>query len=158
MRSGRTLSAAVADADEATAPQTLPFPNVTHHVARGRSLADAFRDVPADPATATGLAAPVLATCADLGGAASAPIDRVADVLIARANERDERQTASAQARLSAQVLTIVPIAVAGLLGLVEPSIRHTLATPAGFACVAVGGTLDAVGWCWMRRMIGRPT
>jgi tight adherence protein B len=154
LRSGRSLTAAVTEAHATTEAGVRPFADVVHAVQRGRSLGDAFRAVRADPSTPTGLAAPVLATCADLGGANAAPVDAVADVLIARASERAERLTASAQARLSARVLTTVPFGVAALLILAEPSVRHVLPSAVGAACVLGGALLNLAGWWWMRTMI----
>jgi tight adherence protein B len=154
LRSGRSLTAAVVEADAATEAGGRPFPDAVHAVQRGRSLADAFRTVDADPSTATGLAAPVLATCADLGGGSAAPVDAVADVLVARASERAERLAAGAQARLSARVLTTVPFGVAGLLIVAEPSVRHVLSSAAGATCVLGGAVLNLTGWWWMRTMI----
>jgi Flp pilus assembly protein TadB len=159
LRSGRSLTAAVIDADAgvdagAGASGLQPFAEVAHAVRRGHSLAAAFRAVDADPSTPIGLAAPVLATCAELGGAAAAPIESVADVLVGRADERAERLAASAQARLSARVLTTVPVAVAALLAVTEPSVRQAVTTPPGLACICCGAALNSVGWWWMRRMI----
>jgi Flp pilus assembly protein TadB len=154
LRSGRSLAAAVIEADATTDGGSRPFADVVHAVHRGRSLGDAFRAVDTDPSTPTGLAAPVLATCADFGGASAAPIDAVADVLIARASERAERLSASAQARLSARVLTTVPFGVAGLLIVAEPSVRHVLTSPIGAACLLGGALLNLAGWWWMRTLI----
>ncbi len=154
LRSGRSMTSAVIDADASTDGGARPFADVVLAVQRGRSLAEAFRAVEADPSTPTGLAAPVLATCADLGGASSIPVDAVADVLVARASERSERLAASAQARLSARVLTTVPFGVAGLLIVAEPSVRHVLSSAAGAACLLGGALLNLAGWWWMHTMI----
>ena len=72
--------------------------------------------------------------------------------------ERAERITASAQARLSARVLTVLPVGTLTLLAVVEPSTRDALGTPAGGACLVAGGFANLVGWWWMRRVIGRAT
>jgi Flp pilus assembly protein TadB len=159
MRAGRSLTAAVADAD-ATTPEHRPppFPDVGHEVRRGRSIGAAFRAVDDAPSTATGLAAPVLATCAELGGPSARPIEAVADVLVARADEHAERLSASAQARLSARVMTVVPCAVAALLAVTEPSVRTAVTGPLGATCVLAGATLNAAGWWWMRSMIRAAT
>jgi tight adherence protein B len=154
MRGGRSLTAAVVDADAFVVDGRQPFPDVIHAVRRGRAIGDAFRAVTADPSTPIGLAAPVLATCADLGGPSAQPIEGLADVLAARADERAERRTASAQARLSARVLTLVPLAVAAFLAITEPSVRDALTTPSGAAMVACGAALNAIGWLWMTTMV----
>jgi Flp pilus assembly protein TadB len=154
LRSGRSLRTAVVEADGGSEVGMRPFPDVVQAVQRGRSLGEAFRSVDADPSTPTGLSAPVLAACAELGGATAEPVDALADVLVARATERTERLTASAQARLSARVLTTVPFGVAGLLIAAEPSVRQVLPSPAGAMCVVGGGVLNLAGWWWMRTMI----
>lgn len=158
IRSGSSLTRAVLDADAATPVELRPYPEVVLAVHRGRSLAEALRSGPADPSTAVGLAAPVLATCAEVGGTAAEAVDRVGAVLLARAAERDERRAGSAQARLSARVMTSVPFGVAALLALTEPAIRATLTTAAGLLCIGLGGTLNLAGWWWMRSMIAGAT
>lgn len=154
VRSGSSLTGAVVGADEPGSP----FRDVGHAVRRGRPLAAVLRATPGDPATAVGLAVPVLATCAELGGPAAGAIEQLAAVLDARASARAERAAASAQATLSARVLTLVPIGVVVLLAVVEPSVRRATTTPVGATCIAAGVALDLCGWWWMHRMIrGRP-
>jgi tight adherence protein B len=156
VRAGSSLTRAVIDADADTAPGLRPFPGAGLALVRGRSLADALEPAPDDPAGAVALLTPVMIAAAELGGPAAGALDRVADTLLARAAEREERQTDSAQARLSARVLTTLPFAVLAILLLTEPSIRATLATPTGITCLAIGCTLNGLGWWWMRHVIGR--
>jgi len=153
VRSGSSLTRAVLDADEAESG--APFPDVLHALRRGRPLAEVCRDAAADPSTPAGLVAPVVASCAELGAPAAPALERVTAVLLARADERDERLAASAQARLSCRVLTLVPLGVVAFVTLTEPSIRGVLTTPAGALCLAAGSALDALGWWWMHRLIG---
>jgi tight adherence protein B len=152
VRSGHSLTRSIV---EAGSDPGAPFEHVAHAVQRGRSLGDALGADPGDPASPRGLAEPVVEACAQVGGPAAIALERVAAVLAARAAERAERRTASAQAPLSAQVLTVIPHGVLGVLVSTEPSIRAAIATPAGTACVLVGALLDVVGWGWMQRMIG---
>ncbi len=154
LRSGRSLSVAVDEADAATPVDQRPFPGVAHATRRGRPLADAVRSTPDGPGSPVGLLAPVLVATAELGGPATS-IDRVASTLLGRAAERDERRTASAQARLSARVLTILPLAVLAVLAATEPAIRSALLTPAGLICVTAGLAANGLGAWWMHRLIG---
>ncbi|MGH9272848.1 MAG: type II secretion system F family protein, partial [Ilumatobacteraceae bacterium] len=78
----------------------------------------------------------------------------VATTLQARATERAERRAASAQARLSARVLTFVPFAVLAFLASTNQSVRASLVSASGLACVVAGGGLNLAGWWWMRRLI----
>jgi len=155
LRGGDSLTHAVVTTDAAWVGEPV-VPTVAHAVRHGRGLAEALDGEPGDPATASGLAVAVLRSCARMGGPAAAPVERVADTLAARAAERAERHAASAQARLSARVLTFVPFAVLALLAVGDRSVRAALTSPGGVVCVAIGGGLNLLGWWWMRRLIGR--
>ena len=108
-----------------------------------------------DPASATGLVVPVLAACAELGGPAALPLERVAATLharVGRAGRADGQQRAGPTL---GQVLSTVPLGVLALLALAEPAVRSTLVSPVGVVCVVVGGLFNLAGWCWMRHLIG---
>ncbi|MGI9052493.1 MAG: type II secretion system F family protein [Ilumatobacteraceae bacterium] len=154
VRSGQSLTHAIVTTERSWAGSPV-VPSVAHAVSRGRNLSAALDEVPASPATPRGLAVGVLRACARVGGPAASAIERVADTLHARGAERAERQAASAQARLSARVLTVVPFAVVTFLALTDPSVRSALSSPAGAACLGTGAVLNLLGWWWMRRMIG---
>jgi Flp pilus assembly protein TadB len=157
VRAGSSLAHAVVQAGAAAPAGAAPFRPVVHALTRGRGLADAVSETAGDddPASATGLVVPVLMACAELGGPAAMPLERVAATLRARSAERAERRTNSAQARLSAKVLSTVPLGVLALLALAEPAVRSTLASPVGAACVVGGGLFNLAGWCWMRHLVG---
>ena len=121
VRSGSSLARAVAEGGRDVLGAGAAFDPAVRALRRGRGLADALNqtDGAADPASAFGLVLPVLSACAELGGPAAMPLERAAATLHARAAERAERRTSSAQARLSARVLTTVPVGVLALLALV---------------------------------------
>jgi len=154
VRSGHSLASAIGEAGAAVPAAGAGFAPVTHALSRGRSLADAVGLLDGDPRLPVGLVRAVLSSCAELGGPAAAPLDRAAVTLRARSAERAERQASSAQARLSARVLTLLPIGTLALLTLSESSIRRTLATPAGLVCLAGGVSCNVAGWWWMRRIV----
>jgi tight adherence protein B len=157
VRAGSSLAGAVAKTGTDVPDAGAAFQPAVRALRRGRGFADALGEIDeaADPASPVGLVIPVLMACAELGGPAALPLERVAATLHARSAERAERRTSSAQARLSAKVLTTVPVGVLALLALVEPAVRASLRTTAGFMCVVVGGAFNVAGWCWMRRLIG---
>ena len=72
--------------------------------------------ITADPGDPAALVVVVLRAAAELGGPAAGPLERAALTLHARAAERAERRSASAQARLSARILTALPVTTLGLL------------------------------------------
>lgn len=100
----------------------------------------------------------VIRACAEHGGPAAEPIDRAAAALRQRAALAGERRTNSAQARMSALVMTCLPGAMLGTLALTSSSVRGAVATPAGVTAIALGVALNVAGWNWMRRLIARST
>ncbi len=121
---------------------------------RGLPLSDAVATVPSRGDLA--LVLTVIRACAMSGGPAAEPLDRAAAALRARSAELADRRTQSAQARFSAIVMTILPIALLGLLVMTSASVRGVIGTPAGSFVVLVGAALNLAGWRWMRRIIDR--
>jgi Flp pilus assembly protein TadB len=130
---------------------------VVGQVTRGDSLVAAIDRAGIDPASAPGLAVAVIRACARFGGPAAAPLERAAATLRARDAVAAEQRAQSAQALMSARVLTFVPIALLAVLTVSDPKVRDAITSPAGTAAVLLGGALNATGALWMRRIIGRP-
>ncbi len=115
------------------------------------------RPPPPSPEPALGLA--VLELAARHGGATAASLDRAASAVRERRAVIAERAVQSAQARLSALVLTLLPIGFAVWTASTDRRVARFLAgSPLGWACLGVGLTLNLAGWAWMRLIIrGRP-
>jgi tight adherence protein B len=142
---GVALTAALRTANRLAEPASV--------LDRGGTVLDALAAVrPTDPDVT--LAVHVLALCAAQGGNVSESLDRAAATLRERNGARLERRAHSAQARLSARVLTVVPIAFAGWTLATTPTVRAFSTTPAGLACVALGAAANAAGWRLMNRAI----
>ncbi len=97
----------------------------------------------------------VLRACAGTGGASAEPIDRAAAALRQRAALSAERATPSAQARLSAIVMTLLPGAMLLVLLATSGAVRAASFSPIGVVVLAGGAGLNLSGWAWMRRIIG---
>lgn len=153
VRSGASLAAAIV----AEAGGSAPFDEVAARLSSGSSLSQALTVVePRDPDLA--LAVQALSAAAHLGGPIAATLDEAAAVLRERVAARAERGAHSAQARLSARVLTIVPVGFAGWSVVASPRTRDVyVSSLAGGICALCGLTLNYVGWRWMRRIIGAP-
>jgi tight adherence protein B len=157
LRSGTSLSgsiAAGAAVDSAMAPMAA---TVMRQAARGEPLVVALDAVRVDPSSAAGLGIAVLRSCARFGGPAAAPLERAAATLRAREAVLAEQRAHSAQARLSARVLTLIPVALLALLATTDAKVRAAILTPAGATVVVLGAALNGLGSLWMRRIIGRP-
>jgi tight adherence protein B len=124
---------------------------------RGTSVSAALADVHAG-APDLDLVVVVLRACAEHGGASAEPIDRAAAALRQRAALAGERRTNSAQARMSALVMTCLPGAMLLLLVSTSRSVRGAASSPAGVAALGAGIALNVTGWGWMRRLIARAT
>jgi tight adherence protein B len=102
------------------------------------------------------LVADAFAVAGASGGSVGAAIHRVVRTLRDRGALELEIVALGSQARLSAQVLTIVPLGFAAVAGIADHRVAaFTLHTPAGWTCVLVGLSLDLLGAAWMRRLVG---
>jgi tight adherence protein B len=154
LRGGSTLRRALSDVvpdDDTIARRTAPL---RLGLDRALTVADATARVEG-PGRHLQLALGVIVAASDVGGSAAAAIDRVAGTLRQRAADDDERRVQAAQARLSAHVMTAVPLLMLGLLVASDDDVRGVLSTPIGAACLIAGLVLNAAGWCWMRRIVG---
>ena len=53
-------------------------------------------------------------------------------------------------------VLTLLPVAALALLLATSAASRAAVLGPSGVVCLGAGAALNATGWWWMRRIIGR--
>ena len=126
LRGGDTLNRAVrsvappACAADALAPALLALE-------RGASVGAALSAIQTS-STHLDLVVVVLRACAEHGGTAAEPIDRAAAALRQRAALTAERATQSAQARMSALVMTILPGAMLLMLLVTSRSVRASRA------------------------------
>jgi tight adherence protein B len=120
---------------------------------RGTPLGDALAGAVGDDQNLD-MALIVLRTCALHGGSAAEPIDRAGAALRQRAALAAERRGHSAQARLSAHVMTALPSLLLVVMLASSASVRATVGSPLGAAVVGWGAALNALGWWWMRRLI----
>ena len=138
---------------------------VRHRLERGAGVADAC-DAWADEinlgnvdgGSLLAAFAAMVGAAAHLGGSVSTPLERFAAVMRQRVSDELERAAQSAQAKMSARVLTTVPLAVLLLLVLTDADVRRVVAEPAGATVVAVGLALNACGGWWMRHIVRTPS
>ena len=153
VRGGATLVGALRTVD----PPPSCRPGVDRIVLaldRGARATDALTTDSGSPHLA--LAITVLRACAVNGGPPAEPLDRAATTLRGRAADAADRSTQSAPARLSAVVMTVLPLAMLALLLATSASTRAAALSVPGAAAILVGGVLNLAGWRWMRRIVGR--
>jgi len=164
LRHGSTLRAALLAAvpdDEVLGERSAPL---RHRLERGAGVAEAcgswadeLHRYNAHSDALLAAFATTVGAAAHLGGSASTPLERFAVVMRQRVSDDLERGAQSAQAKMSARVLTMVPVAVLALLVVTDGDVRRVLTEPAGAAVVGVGLALNAVGGWWMRRIVELP-
>ncbi len=90
----------------------------------------------------------------EIGGELAAILDSVADTV--RERQRLERQvrTLTAEGRLSAWVLTALPLLLVALLAVINPGYFAPMKETPGPQMIAVGVVLLGIGWVWMHRLI----
>lgn len=135
--------------------------SLANDIGHGRAVDDACRrwaQRSTDPCTR--LAASALALAAAGGGEQARAIDAAADAVRERVALAGEVRAQAAQARLSALVLLLAPIGFTAWTVATDGRVRaFVVGTPLGWACLAAGASLDAVGALWMRalcRSVGR--
>jgi tight adherence protein B len=155
LRGGANLRGALADATAHDTPAARSLRSVTSRVGAGERLGDALdawagrlEDPDAD------LARAVLR----LGDATGAPVagslEQAATSLRDRAALAAEIQALSSQARLSAIVIGVAPLAFLTVSAAVDPtSAAFLVTTRFGLVCLVAGLGLDAIGVRWMRRL-----
>lgn len=156
VRTGLGLSVAM-DVALAVHPGTLP--DIARARTAGCSLAQAIQSAnnrgPRGLTRDEQVIVHALQACQRTGGHTVAALDRAGTVLRERRAWKLERRAQSAQARLSALVLTGLPVVVAAWGLLSSDQVRDAYSgTPFTFVTSGIGLLCNAVGWRWMSRLV----
>lgn len=157
LRAGYGLLQAIELASrESAAPAGDELRRITTEVRLGRDLADALDSAAerlADPDFAWAVQA--IRIHHDVGGDLAAVLDGVAATVRARAHLRREVDALSAEGRLSAVILVLLPIALLGLMTVLNPEyVGELFGSGAGVLLLAAGGSLIVVGALWLRHIV----
>jgi tight adherence protein B len=157
MRSGRSLEQALTSAaDEIRSPLGPTLRELVDTVALGVPLDDALERwstrLGSDEAR---LVVGVLRLHRRAGGALTGPLDEVAATLRSRRSASRELRSLTAQARLSAAILGLLPVGFFLFLSVVSRrDIEDAIRTPAGTGAIAVGITMQAAAFVWIRSLL----
>ncbi len=150
------LEAMRAVSREAPEPSAPEFARLLEKISIGMSLQDALLDM----ARRTNLTeyrffATTLSLQAQTGGALSATLDGLADVIRKRLALKERGHALSSEARMSATVLALLPLATGGLIFAMNPVYIGVLFTdPMGRSIL--GGAVVSLGMVTMRTIIRR--
>lgn len=91
----------------------------------------------------------------EVGGSLAETLDGVAATIRERGQVRRQVQTLSAEGRLSAIILVVLPFFVAGFVMLVNPTYLTPLVqSPAGIGMLAAGGVMMIIGSFWLSKVV----
>lgn len=161
VRRGATLRQTIIDTEPAHPSLAAATTPLRHRLARGSGVAeasDSWQQVIGDSGRRSDrhliAVASVLSISSSVGGGASAPLDRLAAAMRQAAADDLERGSQSAQALISARVLTLVPVTMLALLVTIDAEVRHVASSATGLAVISCGLTLNALGAWWMKQII----
>lgn len=154
LTAGATPAAALGEVSASAPDDGGPLAAAAQAARMGVPLAEVVDRAPGDGATRLLIRALALAERAGVGGAGAV------DQVIAAVRERDAvdrlLRVRTAQARVSARVLVLVPVLAWALLAAVDPRALAFYATVWGTASGALALGLLAGGWAWSRRLVRR--
>ena len=105
------------------------------------------------------LVARPLATALPTGGNVVELLTRTRDILRMRARSKERLKSMTAQARLQAAVLTLLPPGFAAAISAVDPEyLPRILGTPQGKTILALAGFLQVAGWVVIRKILAEKT
>ena len=157
LRAGHSfLQALDTVAREIPAPADVEFQRLVAEIRLGRPAEDALEAL-ADRVGSADFRWAVLAVNIqrEVGGNLAEILDNVADTLRERAMMRRQIKVLTAEGRLSAWVLTLLPFALALYMFAVNPAyISLLFSTQVGLIMLGVGGVLLVLGILWMRKIV----
>lgn len=92
----------------------------------------------------------------EVGGELARVLENIAETIRGRMRLQRQVQTLTAEGRLSAYILIVLPMGLAAFLIWRDPSYFEPFASPIGVFLVVLAIVLLLVGWLWMRAMIRR--
>lgn len=156
LRSGASLRQALAEAGrEMNGTLGEDIRRVVLEVEEGAELVRALEEWAARrPLVGVRLVVAALSLGAETGGARAQAVDGLAATLRQSLAARAEARALATQARLSAWVMALAPVAFCAIASVVDARTAAFLFTTGpGLGCVAAGLALDTVGALWMARI-----
>jgi tight adherence protein B len=157
LRSGRSLGQALTTAaDEADDPLSALLAGTAHAASLGVPMDEALdRFADAVGGSDVRLVSGVLKVHRRTGGALAASLDDVARTLADRREAAREVRSLTAQARLSAAILGLLPLGFFLFMSVVaRRDIENAYRTTAGASAIGVGLALQGAAFVWIRRLL----
>jgi tight adherence protein B len=157
LRSGHGILQAVDTvAEESESPTQEEFRRIVIETRLGKNLHDAMQAA-ADRVRNEDFEWTVqaMAIHREIGGDLAEVLDHVAETIRSRNSVRRQVQALSAEGRLSAWILLLLPIGLTGVIWIRNPDyLKELTDTTAGNVLIVIGVGLLIIGGLWMRRLI----
>lgn len=157
LRAGHSLLRALdALSTEAEAPTSEEFARVINETRLGRDLGESLDAAAARMQSEDFLwVAQAIAIHREVGGNLAEVLDQVGETIRERNQIRRQIKALSAEGRISAIVLMVLPFGLGSFLAVVSPSYIGKLAqAPLGMVLMIVGAILLVVGGWWLRKVV----
>ena len=156
LRAGGTVATGLAAVAAGDGPLGPDIARVETRVRLGASLSNALREWARErPAPGVEATAGALALTDAVGGRAADALEALGSSLRDRLAIVAEARALSAQARYSAWVIGVAPLAYLAASAVIDPRSVHALVgTGAGRVCALVGLVLEVLGASWMRAIV----
>ena len=157
LRAGHSLPQALAAvARDAEEPTREEFTRILNETRVGRDVGLALEE------TARRMDSPdfawvsqAIAINREVGGNLAEVLDRVTATIRERHQLRRQVAALSAEGKLTAYILIVMPFAISGFLLVVNPSyLAHFTRSLAGYGLIALCVVMLLLGWLWMRKII----
>lgn len=151
-----TMQALASVAKQSEEPSASELARVVNEARVGRPVVDALEEAATRMASEDfHWATQAIAINREVGGSLAETLDGVAATIRDRGLIRRQVKTLSAEGRLSAVILMLLPFFVAGFLMLVNPGyLAPMVQTAFGIGMLVVGGVLLLVGGIWLRKVV----
>lgn len=157
MRAGHSLPQALASlAEEAESPTSEEFTRVVNETRVGRDLGEAL-DITSQRMDSEDFTwvTQAIEINREVGGNLAEVLDRVAGTIRQRNDIRRQVATLSAEGRLSAVILMLLPFGVGGFLLVTNPTyLAPFTQSPIGYVMLVLSAILLLVGGLWLRKSV----
>ncbi len=159
LRAGSALAQGIERVSRSDSSLRGEFDRIAERLHLGTSIEAAVKPWPEErPTPGVAVAAAALACVGTAGGPTAKALDGLARSLADRHAVADEQRAQAAQARISAVVVGLAPLAYLIFAAVVDAgSIASLVGRPIGRLCLGVGIGLDALALLWMRRITRDP-
>lgn len=157
LRAGHSLLRAIdAVAGETEAPTTEEFSRIINETRLGRDLADALDGAAARMRSEDfSWVAQAIAIHREVGGNLADVLDQVGQTIRERSQIRGQVKALSAEGKISALVLMLLPLVITGALMLISPGYMDRMVqTPLGLVMTGVAALLLTAGGLWLRKVV----